>query len=289
MLSPPWLARMVVTLCLLQSHLTMAAPPDGATPNEQRGNAGQNQASLNLVTEFDGKLKSLEGGILSITRDDGTEILVKPPEDRSKFQFLADAKLEFLRPGMWVRFRGTFNRAGVAQSPIAEVELIQPMQGKVPQNQRHRFVPGVHVDDSSAQQANPSAEPSGGPAIANCDVVGSLTGIDQAGVMSVQAGRIPVLIPLVPTARFKIRFHDLSLAQPGDPVKVSGFYNPPDDTKVVADSITVQTDRVYGDPPVEELPNRRSSRRARRSQAGQAGQAGQADGTAAASGGASGE
>ncbi len=108
--------------------------------------AGQIQSDQHMVTEFKGKLKALEQGVMIVTRDDGTDVMVQPPEDISKFQFVAKAQLPFLRQGMLVRFTGSFNRAGIAQSPIARVELFQPISGKVPGNRRQYFVPGVHPD-----------------------------------------------------------------------------------------------------------------------------------------------
>jgi hypothetical protein len=68
---------------------------------------------------------------------------------------------------------------------------------------------------------------------------------------------------LSPDARFEIRYNNLSLAQEGDPISVSGFYQPPDDTKVKAERVTITTDRVYGEPTAE-TPKRTSRRRSRR-------------------------
>jgi hypothetical protein len=53
----------------------------------------------------------------------------------------------------------------------------------------------------------------------------------------------------------------LNLAKDGDAVTISGFYQPPDDTKVKADRITVSTERVYGEA-TEATPQR--TRRTRR-------------------------
>jgi hypothetical protein len=192
-----------------------------------------------------------------VTRDDGTDVMVKPPEDISKFQFIAKAKPQFLRQGMLVRFSGTFNRAGVAQSPIAKVELFQPVSGKVPSNRRQHFVPGVHPDKRDAKKQAETG-------VARCDVVGTLVGIDQSGVMMVRAGKVPVRIPLVQNAIFEIHYNNLSLAQPGDPVKISGFYNPPDETKVLAGSFAITTDRVYGEPVENDKQKKVSKRRTRR-------------------------
>ncbi len=89
--------------------------------------------------------------------------------------------------------------------------------------------------------------------------------------MMVRAGKIPVRIPLVQNPTFEIRYNNLSLAQPGDPVTISGFYNPPDETKVLADSFAITTDRVYGEPVVEDSKKKVAKRRSRRRSAKNAG------------------
>ncbi len=75
----------------------------------------------------------------------------------------------------------------------------------------------------------------------------------------VQAGKTQVRVQLATDAKFELRFNNLSLAQEGDPVSVAGFYQPPDETKVKADRITITTDRVYGEPE-EQTPKRRGRR-----------------------------
>ena len=42
---------------------------------------------------------------------------------------------------------------------------------------------------------------------------------------------------------------------------MAGFYQPPDDTKVKADRVTITTDRVYGEATAEEPPKRRARTR----------------------------
>ncbi len=212
-----------------------------------------NEANQDLVTEFKGKLKGFEQGVLIVTRDDGTDVMVQLPKDLPKLQFIATAKFEFLQPGMPVRFTGTFNQAGVAQSPIARVELFQPISGNLTGHYREMFSPGVYPDRNNAKEQAQTG-------IATCAVVGSLVGIDSSGLMMVRAGRMPVQIPLVQNATFHVRYNNLTLAQPGDEVSVAGFYNPSDDTKVLADVMTITTDRVYGEPVAEEPKKKRTPR-----------------------------
>jgi hypothetical protein len=231
----------------------------GPTRADDPPAAGFGNAPANEVSEFKGTLKGMQRGILQVTRDDGTEVQVQLPAQAPSLTFVAQAKPPFLQRGMLVRFRGTFSPAGVAAMPIDKVEIFQPvnLQG-VPGHSRDRFLPGVHPADRHAGKKKPVG-------IAKYTVVGSLMGINGNGAIMVQAGKIPVVAPLSQTASFEIRFNNLSLAQEGDAISVAGFYEPPDDTKIRGDKITVTTERIYGEP--QDAPPRRSRRVSKRQQA----------------------
>jgi hypothetical protein len=249
-----------INTAVLSIFITTPILADPPAANRKRD--VQDSRDQNMITEVTGKLKSLEHGVLVVIRDDGTEVLIKPPSEVYKLQFVAEAKPQFLQQGMMVRFTGSFNQAGVAQSPIARVELFQPINGKVPGHVRRKYYPGVYPDPREAKKQAETG-------IAKCGVVGSLVGIDQSGLMSVRAGKIPVRIPLVQNAKFEIRYNNLALAKSGDSIRVAGFYNPPDETKVLADSVTITTDRVYGAIATEESkpkPKKRRPRRSRRNE-----------------------
>ncbi|WP_372726369.1 hypothetical protein [Novipirellula sp.] len=215
------------------------------------------QAGANMVTQFKGTLKSAQPGVLVITRDDGTEMFVQPPDELANLAFVAEAKPAFLGRGMLIRFSGVFDGAGNPLSKIEKVEIFQPVPPQqLKGSQRDKFTPGVYGD----RHANPQqrAEPQ------KYEVVGIPMGITPNGIMMTQAGKIPVRCQLAEDAQFELRLNNLSLAQPGDPVSISGFYQPPDETKVKAESITITTDRVYGEPAANENPRgRRKSRKDR--------------------------
>lgn len=80
---------------------------------------------------------------------------------------------------------------------------------------------------------------------------------------------------MTPTAKLEIRFNNLNLAQEGDSVSVAGFYQPPDETTIKGDRVTITTDRIFGEP-VE--PTKRVSRRRRRGEETATGGKGTGDG-----------
>ncbi|NND96184.1 MAG: hypothetical protein HKN47_02510 [Pirellulaceae bacterium] len=212
-------------------------------------------ANANEVAKFKGKLKGFQRGVLAVDRDDGTEVMVQAPPVATSLTFVAEAKMPFLRRGMLVRYSGTFGPDGTATTAIEKVEIFQPvnLQG-VPGHGRDRYTVGVHpVEKHGGRKA---------VGIAKYTIVGNLIGINANGVMMVQAGNVPVAAPLAQNAQFELRYNNLSLAQEGDPVSIAGFYEPPDDTKIRGDQVTITTDRIYGEPT--EAPPRRTRRSTRR-------------------------
>lgn len=230
--------------------------PQNVTEGGFNGTAGFG-ANQNMVTEFRGKLKGFQRGVVYVQKDDGTDAMVQLPESIVNFQFVAMAKPAFLQRGQLVRLSGTFNPVnGMALTPINKVELFQPVMGGVNGRDRERFVPGVYPQQ---RDENPQAfaQP------VRCAVVGAVMGLNANGVLMVQAGGRPMQIPLAPEVTFEIRYNNLSLAQEGDEVSVSGFYQPPNENQIRAERITVSTERIYGEPS-KEMPKRGSRTRTTR-------------------------
>ena len=214
-----------------------------------------NGANQNMNIEFEGKLAGMEKGMLLIIRDDGVDVKVKMPEDAMGFEFHAPAEVGFLQRGMMVRFSGTFNQSGVPSDPVDGIEIFLRLSEKLAKKKPDQFVPGIYPGEKKPNL------PAG---VANYKVVGELVGWDATGLVQVQAGQRPVRIQLGEKAKLELRLNNLKLAQQGDAVTVSGSYKLPDDTMVVAKTVTVSTDRVQG-AAVENEPVNRSTRRRRRS------------------------
>ena len=242
------LLRLTVVVCGLCLGWSNAHRNANADPPA----AGFTVANANEVTKFTGKLKGVQRGVLMVTREDGSDVMVQPPDDISGFAFVAQAKPAFLKRGQLVRFSGTFAPNGVATAPIQKVELFQPVAAqRITGHAREKFVPGVYPADRHA--------PKQPVAVAKYNVVGGLLGVNSAGVMMVQAGNKNLQVQRATDVTFALRYNNLALAQEGDPVSVSGFYQPPDDTKVKAERITISPERVYGEPT--DQPPKRMTRR----------------------------
>jgi len=212
----------------------------------------QSTVQFDTVIELKGTLKDSQRNLIVVTRDDGTDVTVKLHDDPTRLRFIADAKLAFLRPQMMARTTVNLGPAGVPVSPAELIELFQPVPtASLPGSAKDSFTPGVH--SASHEKPNPQL----GFVPGNYQVVGMIVGMDSKGVY-LNAGRGPMPIPLSPEAKIGLVYHNLSLAQQGDPVTVSGFHQPPDETQVLANSVTIRPDRVYGE--AEENPRRRTTR-----------------------------
>lgn len=247
--------RWLVGCCLVLGGLiTVGTHTQRAVAVPPAFGGNTTNAPANEVTNFKGTLKGVQRGVLSIAREDGVEVLVQPPDDLAGFNFVATAKPAFLQRGNLVRFSGAFGPTGMAAAPITRVEVFQPVPvNRLQGHAKELFVPGIYPADRHA--------PKKPVAMAKYNIVGNLMGINAAGVMMVQAGKQPLQVPLAQDAQFELRFNNLNLAQEGDAVQVAGFYQPPDDTKVKAERVTITTDRVYGEPTEQEPVKRRSRTR----------------------------
>ncbi|TWT94350.1 hypothetical protein [Neorhodopirellula pilleata] len=243
-------ALAVVAGAAAESPLLAQAYPAGGF-----GGGANPNAPANEVTEFKGKLNGVRGNILTVTREDDVECFVMFPDELNALEFVAPALPAYLRRGMPVRFTTTLGPTGMPLTPVDKIEIIAPVNmSLIANSQKMRFTPGVNSADRHAK-------PNQGPMTGKVYVIGSLMMLGPNGELAVQAGKVPVQTMVAPDAKVEIRANSLALAQPGDLVTVTGFYQPPDDTKVKAERIVVTTDRVFGEtPPKPERKSRKKSK-----------------------------
>lgn len=217
--------------------------------------AGPNAPPANEVIEFEGSLRGVRGNVLIVKKEDDTEAQVMMPDLPVALTFVAKAEMEFLRPGMSVRFEAEFDRSGMPTGPVDKVEIFHPMRSpRMSRAMRERYLPGLYPKDDEVV-------PQAGPAMYR--VVGNVAGMDESGALLVRAGARPVRVELTEEPNFEIRFNHLNLARPDDTVEVSGFFQPPDETRIKAERVTVKSDRVFGEED-DETASRRGARDRRR-------------------------
>ncbi|MEM6363861.1 MAG: hypothetical protein AAF745_05500 [Planctomycetota bacterium] len=196
--------------------------------------------AANEVTEFKGTLKSVRGVMMTVTRDDGTDVLVQLPDDPSSLTLVAKAMPAYLKRGMLVRFDTVIGPSGQPTQPVSKLVVFAPINlNSLPGHRRDPFQPGIHPKDRNQRGKSRFM----GPAT----VVGNLMMVTPQGGLALQIGKQPFQTMVAPDAKIELQINNLSLAKPGDSVKVAGFYQPPVDTRVKGDRITVMPDRVYGE------------------------------------------
>ncbi|WP_404306689.1 hypothetical protein [Neorhodopirellula lusitana] len=245
-----WIAAACVWLSLVFAGTVHAVPQTGFG-----GSGNGATAAANEVTEFEGKLKGVRGNIVTVTRDDGVDCLVMFPKEADLIEFSATALPAYLRRGMLVRFSSVLGPTGMPLAPVDRIEIFAPVNpATVSGSGKDNYTPGVHSASKERKARN-------APMTGKVTVVGSLLMLSPDGRLGVQAGKTPVQTMVSPQLKLEIRANNLSMAQEGEAVKVSGFYQPPDDTKVQAERITVTTDRIFGETPP---PAARRTRRTRK-------------------------
>ena len=212
------------------------------------------QDAFDTVIEVSGKLKAVRGNMLTITRDDETEVAVRLHADPTQLVFSANAKPQWIRVGMLVRVEAAFGPNGQPVQPIDTVEIFQVFPGAgLPAHSRERYTPGVVALDKEPADGQQRA----GFQAGRYRIVGPITAMGPEGIM-VNAGSTRVPLPIAAEAKWLIRNHDLDLAEPGDVVKVTGFHQPPDETKIMANTVRVDVERVYGDPSENDKVRKRT-------------------------------
>lgn len=212
------------------------------------------QDLFDTAIEVRGKLKEVRRNIMVVTRDDGIDVSILMDADPTKLLFSAEANPQWLRPGMLVRVESMFGPTGQPIAPIASIELFQPFQaapGRAPR--REDYLPGIYPTDNRPQAP-------GGFQPGSYRVIGPILGMAAGGIM-VNAGQTRLALPIATEAKWLIRYHDLSLAQPGDPVHVVAFHQPPDETQVKAGTIRINVDRVIGAGGATPEKGKRRTRR----------------------------
>ncbi|QEG01813.1 hypothetical protein Mal15_58940 [Stieleria maiorica] len=247
-----------LTLLFLSIHCGFGDPLAAQNPGLGTADFGQGQSNVpagtlpaNEVTNFKGTLKGMRRNLVVIEKEDGSEALVAMPDTISSFQFVAKATPAFLQRGMLMRFSANFGPGGVPLAPVGKITLFQPVDPRSLHGRtKEQFTPGIYSD---AHRGNRNQ-----PMVGKLSIVGRLIGLAPNGVLAVQAGKMPVQVPVDANTTLEVRYNNLVLAQEGDAVTVAGFYQPPNENQVKADRITITTDRVYGEyQPAGERKSRR--------------------------------
>jgi hypothetical protein len=197
-----------------------------------------------------GTLKGLRPGLMQIEAEDGEVWLVKLEARPDEVTFTGTALPDWLRRGMWVRFRANLDQRAQADGPVRELTVFTPRDG---------LPLGVMPDTNLAEGlfSGPKTEPQKPvdprDKVTPCVVAGRIAGLKD-NKLQVAAGNAQVTVAVPDDVRILVEVSDLRLAQPGDKVEIVGWKYAMIPGRAVAAQVTVSTEKPLTTIPAK--PNR---------------------------------
>jgi hypothetical protein len=166
-----------------------------------------------------GEYVGMSGGYMKCILD-GTPVTVQFDPTKSKIKVTGTAMADYLGPGMYVQFKGTFNRFGKGTEPIKEVQIFTPDAN----NSVGAFSSAGNAFDESS-----SAGKKKGPAAATTmyQIAGKITAahkiLDKIAIIVDCGTGTKYKAEIAPDATVKLDSSDpASWASQGDKVTISG-------------------------------------------------------------------
>ena len=200
-----------------------------------------------------GTVQRVLRGALHIRTSNGDQWLVKVPEKAGQVQYTADAEANWLRPGMFVQFSGTFDKRGKAQAPIDQLTVFTPREG---------FRLGITADDALGgtdlfNNDDKAKKKAPKKSVSSFLVAGRITSA-RKGNLQVAAGRTRVSVQVSEKARIRVDVADLSLVRPGDKVEVNASIYPQDPRRYAyASQLTVQAAKPLSNLRTRTTPQKK--------------------------------
>jgi hypothetical protein len=194
--------------------LCMVAPGMGQNPK----NARENRERLSAT----GKLRDMKGGAIQLVTEEAETWAVKLPGQKKDITYNAATDVDFLRPGLNIRFSADINRKGEVVSTIGSIMVFTPLEardiGLTPEG-----AVGENPLENLFVEKEESNKPKKGPEQLPFTVGGKIVSI-KGNKMLVAAGNTSLKCELAENVKVNISVADLSFAQPGDTVEVDGWY-----------------------------------------------------------------
>ena len=159
--------------------------------------------------EASGTLEAVRGNVLEV-KTPMLEIWHVQIDPQAKVQVNGTAELDYLRPGLAVRFSGEIDKKGNLQGEVKDLEIFTPRKGDL----------GL-FETGAAEDAKPVRNAGAG----SYQIRGKISKLKD-GEITVTAGK-KVTGKLASDAKVTVNVSEVTYAQPGDGVKVQGQYNDP--------------------------------------------------------------
>jgi hypothetical protein len=156
-----------------------------------------------------GTIEAVQGDTIKIKTDKDAWWLIKAPHGQTKISVEGTAEPSFLRPGVNVRFSGTINDKGVLRQRVDKLEIYTP-KGKASS--------GLFAD-GAGEDAKPAKKFAAGA----YEIRGRVSSLKDNHLI-VAAGGKKIVGDIAPDVDINARLEDLTHVQPGDKIKVTGYY-----------------------------------------------------------------
>ncbi|MDA1051120.1 MAG: hypothetical protein O3C40_11665 [Planctomycetota bacterium] len=216
--------------------------------------AGQEGAPRENVTAT-GVVKGVRPGLLAIVTEKGEQWLVKTPERPQSISYVASAERSWLRPGMLVKFKNSFDAKGKPVALVRQLEVIS-----LRADTQLGLIPDAKFGGGGGGGLFSSDEPTkkqSAPETLSFTVVGTLRGFKDGNIL-VAAGRTAVQSQLDEKATISVDVSDYSLAREGDTVRISGWYYLGRPDQVFSNQLTISSKQKLS---VEEETQKKGAKR----------------------------
>ncbi|MEO8497343.1 MAG: hypothetical protein ABI614_19910 [Planctomycetota bacterium] len=201
-----------------------------------------------------GVVKGVRPGVLAIVTEQGEQMLVKTPERPQSISFLASAERSWLRPGMLVKFKNSFDAKGKPVALVRQLEVISlrpdTQVGVIPDAKLAGGGPELFSSDEPAKKQS-------APETMSFTVVGTLRGMKDGNIL-VAAGDTAVQSQLDEKATISVDVSDYSLAREGDTVRVNGWYYLGRRDQVYSNTLSISSKQKLG---VEEETDKKGAKK----------------------------
>jgi hypothetical protein len=211
-------------LALFTAALAAAFGPSAAFG--QYGGAVQQPQVQKQELHGKGELEAVGGGGLKAVLD-GQPWLIKF-DPKVKVTVTGSATADALVPGLFVKFKGEFDKKGKASEEIKELEIFTPNE-KDPLGAKSSGNPF----DSPAPKKGPLITPT------RYDIAGRITGIKK-GTITVACPGMTVHADVASDAMITVNIADPTVASAGDKIEVKGWYVKGQEGRGYAAEVTVQ-------------------------------------------------
>jgi len=220
----------------LGSFLLAVVP---AAPVIAQGRAAQ---PFREIVRLRGKVEGIAGDAIAITTEAGETWKIQIDPRARDVAIHGSAEPSFLQPGMFVAFRGVFDKRGIPQDDVRALRIFTPREdsrlGVMPVAQDKI---GSLLEKTEEKQAKPITT-------APFDVAGPLQAVGKEGQITVSVGLMMVQAKLSDKVQIAFELHDLRLMQPGDTVEASGWAHPMQELVLVAQRLTVTSAKPLAAP-----------------------------------------